>query len=149
MTETDIVALAEAWLNHFPDGDFDAFPGAVSPDFVLRLPFVPPGVPTAFAGRDAAQAALRASAGGREKLVFTNKRILRTEDPELVVTTADAQARMANGALYSNSYVMFTRIRNGVVLEHIEYLNPLAIIAAASGPDQETDAHSGKDPRKP
>ena len=132
---TDIVALADAWLKCLPEGDFEAFPGTVSADFVLRLPFVPPGVPTEFRGREVAQAALKASAGGRGKLVFANKRILRTEDPDLVVTTADAEARMANGNTYRNSYVMFTRIRDGEVLEHVEYLNPLAIMAAAKSPD--------------
>lgn len=132
---TDITALADAWLQCLPEGDFEAFPGTVSPDFVLRLPFVPEGVPTEFKGREVAQAALKGSAKGRSKLVFTNKRILRTEDPELVVTTADAEARMANGNLYRNSYVMFTRIRGREVLEHVEYLNPLAIMAAAKAPD--------------
>lgn len=126
----DIVALAEAWLKVLPEGDFDAFPGEVSPDFVLRLPFVPPGVPTEFVGRDAAQAALQGSAKGRSPLVFTDKVIRRTEDPDLVVTTARAEATMANGNAYRNDYVMFTRIRDGVVIEHVEYLNPLAIMAA-------------------
>lgn len=124
----NIVELAQAWLDAFPEGDFEAFPGKVSPDFVLRLPFVPAGVPSEFRGREVAQAALAGSAKGRSKLVFENVRILRTEDPELVVTTADAEAKMANGRTYRNSYVMLTRIRDGVVLEHVEYLNPLAVM---------------------
>lgn len=126
----DIVELARAWLDIFAEGDFDAFPGEISPDFVLRLPFVPAGVPSEFRGRETAQAALAGSAKSRSKLVFENVRILRTEDPDLVVTTADAEASMANGKIYRNSYVMLTRIRDGVVLEHVEYLNPLAVMEA-------------------
>lgn len=129
----DILDLTSRWLEVMPDGNFEAFPGKIAEDFVLRLPFVPPGVPTEFRGRETAQAILKNSATGRGPLVFTDKVMLRTEDPELVVTTARAETTMANGNPYRNQYVIFTRIRDGVVLEHTEYLNPLAVMAAASG----------------
>lgn len=128
---TDLIKLTEEWLQVLPDGNFEAFSGDVSPDFVLRLPFVPDGVPSEFKGRDVAQAVLRASAQGRSPLVFTDKVIRRTEDPELALTTARAEAVMGNGRPYRNEYIMLTRIRDGVVLEHVEYLNPLAIMAAS------------------
>ena len=131
----DVIALTRAWLEVMPEGRFEDFPGRVADDFVLRLPFVPPGVPDEFRGREAAQAVLRASAAGRAPLVFTDKVMLRTEDPEVVVTTARAETVMANGNPYRNRYVIFTRIRDGVVLEHTEYLNPLAIIEAARPPE--------------
>ena len=126
----DIVELVRAWLDCFAEGEFDAYPGKVSPDFVLRLPFMPPGLPNEFRGREAAQAALAGSAANRSRLVFANVRTLRTEDPELVVTTADAEATMASGKLYRNSYVILTRIRGDEVIEHTEYLNPLAVMAS-------------------
>lgn len=134
---SDIMALVQSWLEHFPEGDFDGFAGEVAEDFVLRLPFVPPGVPTEFRGRETARAALAGSAQGRSRLVFTDKVMLRTENPELVVTTANAEATMANGNTYRNSYVMFTRVRDGTVLEHTEYLNPLAIMEAAKAPGEQ------------
>lgn len=127
---TDIVELVKAWLACFDEGRFDAFPGTVAPDFVLRLPFVPEGVPREIAGREAAQAALVASAATRSKIAFSNVRVLRTEDPELAVTTCDGEARMNSGKIYRNSYVMFTRIRGSEVIEHTEYLNPLAVMEA-------------------
>lgn len=132
---TDIVELTRAWLKHFPEGDFDAFPGKIAPDFVLRLPFVPPGIPNEIRGRDKVRDVLLETAKGRSKLAFFDEKILRTEDPELVVTTCKGEAVMANGNTYRNSYVLFTRIRDGVVLEHTEYLNPLAIMEAAKEPD--------------
>jgi len=126
----DIVQLVELWLRHMPQGDFDGFPGEISPDFVLRLPFMPGGLPTEFAGREQARAVLADSARSRAPLVFTDKRILRTEDPELVVVTASASTTMANGRPYRNSYVIFVRVRDGVIVEHTEYLDPLKVIAA-------------------
>lgn len=128
---TDLIKLTSEWLEVLPDGNFEAFSGKVSPDFVLRLPFVPDSVPSEFRGRDVAQSVLRASAQGRSPLIFTDKVIRRTEDPELALTTARAEAVMANGKPYKNEYIMLTRIRDGVVLEHVEYLNPLEIIAAS------------------
>lgn len=133
-TMTDIVQLTRAWLEAFPEGDFDAFPGEVAADFVLRLPFVPAGVPNEFVGREATQAALAGSAQNRGKLVFSDVVIRRTEDPELVLTTASGEARMNNGRIYRNEYIMLTRIRDGTVLEHVEYLNPLAVMESMATP---------------
>ena len=127
----DIVAQVEDWLAHMPQGDFEGYCGPVADDFVLRLPFMPPGLPNEFAGCEVAQAALQSSAKGRATLVFSNKVILRTEDPDLVVATAQAETTMANGKPYRNSYVIFVRFRDGVIVEHTEYLNPLAVMEAA------------------
>ena len=124
---SDIVALARAWLDTFAEGNFEEFPGEVSPDFKLRLPFLPPGLQNEFVGREAAQAVLAASAERRSKLIFEDVVILRTEDPDLVVTTAKGHATLDNGEIYRNEYILLTRIHDGVVLEHVEYLNPLAV----------------------
>lgn len=132
---TDVVELVRAWLEVFAEGDFDAFPGSVSPDFVLRLPFVPPGVASEIRGREPAQQALRASGTRRSKLVFEDVSILRTEDPELLVTTARAEAKLTNGRIYRNEYIMLTRIRSGTILEHVEYLNPLALMEPFANPE--------------
>ena len=130
---SDDLELARQWLEVMPEGRFDKLSGQISPDFVLRLPFAPPGVPTEFIGRDAAQRALSGSAKNRSPLVFEDVALLATQDPELFVATANAQATMASGRIYRNSYVIFVRIRDGIVVEHIEYMNPLNIIAAYEG----------------
>jgi ketosteroid isomerase-like protein len=126
----DIVELMQAWLDTFGEGEFDAFPGKVSPDFILHLPFVPAGIPTEIRGREAVRERLSSTAKGRSKLIFHDVTILRTEDPELLVTTARGEATMASGKPYRNRYVMLTRIRGDEVIEHTEYLNPLAVMEA-------------------
>jgi ketosteroid isomerase-like protein len=127
---TDSVELMQAWLETFGEGEFDAFPGKISPDFTLYLPFVPAGIPNEIKGREAVRERLAQTAKGRSRLKFLDVKILRTEDPELLVTTARGEATMANGKPYRNRYVMLTRIRDGEVLEHTEYLNPLAVMEA-------------------
>jgi len=132
----DIVELVRDWLKNFPEGEFESFSGEISPDFVLYLPFVPAGIPNEIRGRENVRNVLKETAKGRSKLVFFDETIMRTEDPELLVTTCKGEAVMANGNPYRNSYVLFTRIRDGVVLEHTEYLNPLAIMEAAKDPGE-------------
>jgi ketosteroid isomerase-like protein len=127
---SDNLELARQWLEIMPEGAFDRLPGKIAPHFVLRLPFAPPGVPQEFAGRDVAQQALSGSAKSRSPLVFEGLELLATGDPELFVATASGEATMASGKVYRNSYVIFVRIRDGQVIEHIEYMNPLNIIAA-------------------
>lgn len=131
---TDIVELTAAWLEHFAEAEFEQFPGTISEDFVLRLPFVPPGVPNEIRGREKVRNLLLETVKGRSRINFSDVKIMRTEDPELAVSTANGEATMANGNVYRNSYVFFTRIRDGEVIEHTEYLNPLAVIAAAEEP---------------
>lgn len=131
----DIIAYARAWIENFAEGDFSTFPGEVAEDFTLRLPFVPPGVPSEIKGRETVSELLKKTSRSRSKLVFRDLTIRKTDDPELVVSTCRGEATMANGKTYRNSYVMFTRIRDGKVLEHTEYLNPLAVMAAADDPD--------------
>lgn len=126
----DGLELARKWLEVMPEGRFDLLADQISPELVLRLPFAPPGVPTEFFGRDMAQQALSLSAKSRSPLVFANVALLGTDDHELFVATASGQATMASGKIYRNSYVIFVRIRHGMVIEHIEYMNPLNIIAA-------------------
>ncbi|MGE3693423.1 MAG: nuclear transport factor 2 family protein [Novosphingobium sp.] len=124
----DDFALVREWLEVLPEGRFDEFPGQIAEDFVLRLPFPPPGVPAEFSGRDHVQTVMQKTAQGRGPLVFHDVQTLRTEDPHLFVTTCKGEALMNNGKTYRNSYVILTRIENGVLLEHIEYLNPLAVM---------------------
>ena len=131
----DNVALMKAWLDIFAEGEFESFPGEVSPDFVLHLPFVPPGVASEIRGREKVLEVVRGAASRRSKLEFEDVRILRTEDPELLVATARGHATMADGRPYRNQYVFMTRIRDGVVLEHTEYLNPLEVMASTAERD--------------
>lgn len=127
----DNVELMRKWLEFFPEGEFDAFPGEISPDFVFYLPFPPPGVPSEIRGRENVRDVLVNTSAGRSRLIISDIDIHQTDDPELLVATARGEATMANGNLYRNSYVIFTRIRDGVVLEHTEYLNPLKVMEAA------------------
>jgi len=127
---SDDLTLLHEWLEVLPEGRFDDFSGEIAEDFVLRLPFVPPGIPTEFAGRETVRQALQSTAATRSPLTFEDVVIRRTDEDGLYVVTARGGATMNTGKVYRNQYVLLVRLKDGVVLEHTEYLNPLAVMEA-------------------
>ena len=126
----DIVALMRGWLDMVACGPAEAWRGRVAETVVIRLPFAPPGVANELVGLEPAITALGAAWAAKARFDWHDVVIRRTEDPELLVTTARSEAVLRSGQRYANSYVMLTRIRDGLVVEHAEYFNPLAVMAA-------------------
>jgi ketosteroid isomerase-like protein len=125
---TDVIAVMREWLDLVATGPAEAWPGKVAADVVIRLPFAPPGVASELSGFDQAIAALSSVWSAKERFAWRDVVIRRTEDPELLVTTARSEALMRSGQAYANAYVMLTRIRDGKVVEHVEYFNPLPVL---------------------
>ena len=127
-----VKALAERWHEMVATGAFDAWAEIVDPDFVLRMPFAPPGIADELHGVDARDALAR-SRQGQERFEWKDVIVRETEDPALVITTARSEVVLKGGGSYANRYVMLTRMRDGKVLEHVEYFNPLPIIEMLNG----------------
>jgi ketosteroid isomerase-like protein len=127
---SDLTQLMRDWLDIVATGPAEAWPDRVAADVVIRLPFAPPGVPNELRGRTAAIAQLSPVWGAKKQFDWRDVVIVRTEDPELLVTTARSEVLLLSGQLYANSYVILTRFRDGKVVEHIEYFNPLPVIEA-------------------
>lgn len=125
---TDMISLMREWLDILASGPADAWIGRVAQDVVIRLPFAPPGVAAELSGFDHASEAMGAVWKTKRRFDWHDVVIRRTEDPELLVTTARSDAFMVDGRHYANNYVMLTRIRDGKVREHIEYFNPLPVM---------------------
>jgi ketosteroid isomerase-like protein len=126
----DLVALTREWLDIIAAGRFDDWGTRVAEDVVFRLPFAPPGAPEEMRGIETARETLRATWDGKKHFAWHDMVIRRTDDPDLVVTTARSEAEFVSGKRYANSYVIFTRFRDGMVVEHVEYLNPLKVLEA-------------------
>jgi ketosteroid isomerase-like protein len=127
---SDVIGVMREWLELVAKGPAEAWTGRVAPDVKIRLPFAPPGVAGELNGFDAALAGLSGAWAAKETFEWHEVVIRRTEDPELVVTTARSEALLRSGRRYANSYVMLTRIRDGLVVEHSEYFNPLPVLEA-------------------
>jgi ketosteroid isomerase-like protein len=124
---SDLKALAQRWHDMVATGRFEHWSEIADPAFVLRMPYAPPGVPEELHGLDARDALVNSRAG-QERFDWKDVVVTATEDPELLVTTARSEVLLKGGGTYANRYVMLTRFRDGKVLDHTEYFNPLPII---------------------
>lgn len=77
---------------------------------------------------DSARDTLSRHWGSKQSFDWHDVAIRQTEDHELYVTTARSEAIMLSGSRYATDYVMLTRARDGVIVEHTEYFDPLPII---------------------
>jgi ketosteroid isomerase-like protein len=125
---SDAKALIRQWMDMTAMGPADAWTGKVADDVVVRLPYAPSGVLAEMRGFDHARDTLSHHWGTKQSFAWHDVVIRQTEDPELYVTTARSEAILASGAPYRNNYVMLTRVRDGKIVAHDEYFNPLPII---------------------
>jgi ketosteroid isomerase-like protein len=126
--QTDLIRLMQQWLDILARGAVDEWSGKVSPEVVLRFPFAPPGVNPELRGIEQARDTIGAFWKTWQNFNWQDVVIRHTEDPSLLVTTAKSQAKTVFGHVYANSYVIFTRFKDGEVIEHTEYFNPLPIV---------------------
>lgn len=126
----DLAKLMREWLDLAASGPADAWRGRVAKDVVIRLPFAPPGITNTLAGFDQAVEGLSTVWKSTSRFTWADVVIRKTEDPELLVTTARSEVLLVSGQNYANAYVMLTRFREGKVLEHVEYFNPLPVMQA-------------------
>jgi ketosteroid isomerase-like protein len=120
--------LIREWMDLTAIGPAEAWVGKAAADVVVRLPYAPPGVVPEMRGFDAVRDTLSHHWGSKVSFDWHDVVILETEDPELFVTTARSEAIMTAGGRYANNYVMLTRVRDGLIVEHTEYFNPLPIV---------------------
>ena len=124
---TELKPLVRRWLDIVATGRFNVWPEIVDDEFVLRLPYAPPGTPEELCGL-AARDVLVSSRAGQERFEWMDVVMTATEDPELLVSTARSEVALKSGGTYANHYVMMTRARGDKLVEHVEYFNPLPVL---------------------
>ena len=125
----DMARFIRAWLDVVASGPGDAWPACAADDIVIRLPFAPGGVPNELRGLAQALATFEPVWKGKKRFTWHDVVIRATEDSELFLITARSEAVLVSGQPYANDYVILIRIRDGRVVEHTEYFNPLPVIA--------------------
>jgi ketosteroid isomerase-like protein len=123
-----MIKLIREWLDLVSSGPAERWPTFAADDVVIRLPFAPPGVASELRGRAHAIEALGDLWKAKKSFAWHDVVIRRTDDPGLFVTTARSEAVLMSGQHYANDYVILTRLRDGKVVEHVEYFNPLPVI---------------------
>jgi ketosteroid isomerase-like protein len=122
--------LVREWLDIVATGPEDACIARAAEDIVIRLPFAPPGIANELRGRAQGIESLSALWKAKERFDWHDVLIRTTEDPELFVVTARSDVLLRSGQHYANSYVMLISVRDGKIVEYVEYFNPLPVIEA-------------------
>lgn len=130
MTDTTPLATTKQWLGVLAAGDFDAWPQVAGKALVMRVPFAPPVINPTMEGYDACLAGTRAFWAAMKTFVFHDVELHTTDDPELIVGRARCEAETVAGKPYQNQYCFFVRVRDGKVVDHLEYFNPRPVIEA-------------------
>lgn len=121
--------MVREWLDVLASGPTEAWQGRVAEDIVLRLPYAPPGIASVMHGIEQAITAMALHWEMTERFEWCDVVVRGTEDSGLFVTSARSDVLFRSGQRYENDYVIFTRFRDGVVVEHTEYFNPLPVVA--------------------
>lgn len=110
-----------------------------APDAVVEIPFAPDGIPAVTRGRETMRARMEAAASLFAFDSVTDVTLHETTDPEVIVAEYRINGHLSSsGKQFSLTYVMVTRVRDGLIVSSRDYGNPLETAALR----EETDLGS-------
>jgi hypothetical protein len=96
-------------------------------DVEIEMPFLSPGTPPLSGGREGLRARLAGAAKVMDLEKVDNVHIHGTDDPEVVVAEYRVHGRfIATGRPLTSTFIMVTRVRDGLIVHSRDYANPLA-----------------------
>lgn len=93
------------------------------------LPYAPAGFPTRLDGAEAIYQQFSGLTAYFGQLRFP-RQILATEDPDVIFVNFTGDLTLKSGGKYENTYVGTFRLREGKIVEYVEYFNPLLLAKA-------------------
>lgn len=100
------------------------------PELVMRTPFSPEGLPTICQGLDNFIVQTKAVFEPIETFRWHDIEVYPAQEQDLFFATAKSEVLLKSGKIYKNDYCFVVRTKNGKIIDHTEYFNPLRIIAA-------------------
>jgi ketosteroid isomerase-like protein len=114
------------WLEALEERDPDAAMSLVSDDGILEVPYPMPGRPARFEGKQVIGEVIGTVLGVLfSSFKLSEVEIFNTDNPEVAIATGHGDAILHNGDTYSQEYVFFVRVRNGLIVEYKEYFDPV------------------------
>ena len=126
---TDAKAFIREWMDATTMGPEENFVGFAAEDIVMRFPYIPAGMSDEIHGLENVLTTFREVWKDFATFEWHDVNISKVEGEDVYVATGRSEATRAGGQPYSNSYVLFTRVRDGKVVEHVEYFNPSGLTA--------------------
>lgn len=136
MPETGPVRTAretvELLLHTTVSGTRDQMADLYAPDVVIEIPFAPDGIPAVTNGRETMRARMNAAASLFTFDSVSDVTLHETADPEVVIAEYRIHGHLSSsGKPFSLTFVMVTRVRDGLIVWSRDYGNPLETAALA------------------
>ncbi|WP_406193871.1 nuclear transport factor 2 family protein [Kitasatospora sp. NBC_01560] len=112
------------------DRSADALADLYAPDGVHELPFVFPGMPAAYRGREEVRAAYRAAWGASPARPMEIHEVATHEstDPEVIVAEQVVKGEIAGtGQPFAFPGLLVLRVRDGLIVRARDYMDGLAV----------------------
>lgn len=114
----------ETFFSATEASDLDRFFGLLDDDVVMRFPYMLPGYPNEIRGREVCSGFFGSVVALFSGLRWIKPTVYSTNDPELAMATTASSAKLHNGTVYENEYVLLIRVRNGAIVEYCEFFDP-------------------------
>lgn len=119
-------AVVEEFFASLEAMDVPRFLAVWTEDGVQEMPFSPPGFPRRLEGREAIANQYRSLPESYRGMRFPRE-ILAMEDPARFVVRYTGSIELKAGGRYDNSYVGLFTLRDGKVVEFVEYFDPIIL----------------------
>ena len=136
MPETGPVRTAretvELLLRTAVSGTRDQMADLYAPDVAVEIPFAPDGIAAVTNGRETMRARMNAAASFFTFDSVSDVTLHETADPEVVIVEYRIHGHLfSSGKPFSLTFVMVTRVRDGLIVWSRDYGNPLETAALA------------------
>lgn len=108
---------------------FEVIKEVFAPTAQQLLPYAPAGFPTRLDGLEAIYKQFSGLATYFSQLKFP-RQLLATEDPNFIFVKFTGDMTLKSGGKYENDYVGTFRLRDGKIVEYVEYFNPVLMAKA-------------------
>jgi ketosteroid isomerase-like protein len=114
--------------------DMDAVVDLMAPDGTLEWPFRPAGIPDRLNGREEIRAFMTRAAALPVKFdEYRDIVIHETTDPEVIIVEYEVYGHLTStGGPFRQTIIAVLRVRDGLIVSYRDFLNPLAVSAAAA-----------------
>lgn len=123
-SQSDALSLLNRYLDAVSRCDANAVLALLGEDVVFNTPCMPKPAPPVTVGRAAVDQTLQwVFAQVFKRFEWTRRETHASDDPHLAFAIAQSRVELHNGTVYSNDYMLYTRSREGLIVEHAEFFD--------------------------
>lgn len=119
--------IVQAFFERLEAFDIEGFVALFAPDGRQSMPFSPAGFPTRLEGRDAIRNQYRGLPENFTSMRFPDRVVRDLADPTMFVATYRGSIALKSGGRYDNTYIGLFTVRDGQIVEFVEYFNPITL----------------------